>query len=341
MASYKIKSGDTLGKLAAKYNTSVSRLMELNPSISNKNRIFAGSTIQVPGGGGGGGGGVSNEDRLAYGFGTDFLNANKAIKNLVDKAVKNEYTPERFADELRQTGWWKNKSDAQRRYELSKVENPGELASSIGTAKDSVKNLSVRLGVYLTGAQVTNIATSWVKNDLSESEVRNLVGKKYTAKSSGNAMQRGTAGAAGAARAQLNEAVRNYGMTFSRKWLTGATRNIARGVRTVSDYEGYIREQAARQFKAIAPDIREGRTVREILDPYMNMAAEELGLSPTIMNTTAAKWLKPVSGQEQMTMDDWVRTIRSNKSYGYDNSRNAQRQASIMAQELMSTMGAV
>lgn len=283
---------------------------------------------------------ATKDERLQYGFGSDFLKTHGAVRRLVDKAVDQEYTMQRFLDELRGTPWWKNKSDAQRRYELNKTQNPGQLQSDVRTAKKSVQNLSVKLGVYLSSAQISNIATSWVRNDMSESEIQDLIGRKYQPRRTGTSLARGHMGVAGAARAQLNEMAMNYGMKFSGKWLNSAARNVARGRRSVSDYEGFVRRRAQATFKAISADIQEGRTVREILDPYIQVAADELGLAPSTFNTTGAKWLKPISGKEQMSMDDWVRTIRSNKSYGYDRSRNATRQASIMAREMMSTMGA-
>ena len=44
---YKIVPGDTLGKIAKKYGTTVDRLMALNPHIKNANLIYAGDTIRV------------------------------------------------------------------------------------------------------------------------------------------------------------------------------------------------------------------------------------------------------------------------------------------------------
>lgn len=44
--SYKIKSGDTLTKIASKYGTTVSQLAKLN-SIKNPNLIYAGKTLKV------------------------------------------------------------------------------------------------------------------------------------------------------------------------------------------------------------------------------------------------------------------------------------------------------
>ena len=46
--SYKIKLGDTLGGIATKYGTTTKRIMQLNPSIKNANRIFAGQVIKIP-----------------------------------------------------------------------------------------------------------------------------------------------------------------------------------------------------------------------------------------------------------------------------------------------------
>jgi LysM repeat protein len=47
--SYRIQSGDTLSKLARRYNTSVSSLMKSNPQIKNANRIYTGRSLNIPG----------------------------------------------------------------------------------------------------------------------------------------------------------------------------------------------------------------------------------------------------------------------------------------------------
>ena len=44
---YTIKGGDTLGAIAAKFGTSVSNLMALNPQIKNANLIYEGHTIRI------------------------------------------------------------------------------------------------------------------------------------------------------------------------------------------------------------------------------------------------------------------------------------------------------
>jgi LysM repeat protein len=49
MGSYRINSGDTLSKIAQRYHTSVSSLMQANSQIKDANKIFAGKTLNIPG----------------------------------------------------------------------------------------------------------------------------------------------------------------------------------------------------------------------------------------------------------------------------------------------------
>ena len=47
--SYKIKSGDTMSAIAKKRGTTVAEIMKANPSIKDKNKIFAGKSLKIPG----------------------------------------------------------------------------------------------------------------------------------------------------------------------------------------------------------------------------------------------------------------------------------------------------
>ncbi|HET7530398.1 MAG TPA: LysM peptidoglycan-binding domain-containing protein, partial [Mycobacteriales bacterium] len=47
---YRIKPGDTLSDIAARYHTSVAELVRLNNLPGNGNLIYAGHTLKIPGG---------------------------------------------------------------------------------------------------------------------------------------------------------------------------------------------------------------------------------------------------------------------------------------------------
>ncbi|MCX8001125.1 MAG: LysM peptidoglycan-binding domain-containing protein [Anoxybacillus mongoliensis] len=46
--TYTIQSGETLSTIARKFNTTMTRLLELNPTITDMNRIYVGQVIKVP-----------------------------------------------------------------------------------------------------------------------------------------------------------------------------------------------------------------------------------------------------------------------------------------------------
>ncbi len=51
--TYTVQYGDTLYKIAAKFNTTVSAILAVNPQITNPNLIYPGQVINLPGGSGG------------------------------------------------------------------------------------------------------------------------------------------------------------------------------------------------------------------------------------------------------------------------------------------------
>lgn len=282
---------------------------------------------------------ATKDDRLEYGFSTKFLNKNKSVKNLVDRAIKNKWTMARFTDELKKSAWWKNRSDAAKRWDIVKVENPGQYKRELTNKRGEVKRMSLRLGVTLTHSQANKLAETYLRNGMDDSWLRAAVGNYY--KKGTGAWSRGNAGIGGRARMVFREMAKEHGFNLTSSKATSMAKAVAKGVRTIEDYESYFREQARILFPAISSQLVGGATVREVLEPYLAMASEELGLSPSSMSMTASKWQKPVTGKNAMSMDEWLAHIRSNSSYGYDKSDNAQRSASVMAAQLARTMGAM
>lgn len=45
---YTVKGGDTLTKIAGKYGTTVDNILQLNPQITDKNKIYKGQKIKIP-----------------------------------------------------------------------------------------------------------------------------------------------------------------------------------------------------------------------------------------------------------------------------------------------------
>ena len=287
-----------------------------------------------------------------YGFAAAFLNHVPEIKKLVKRATAGGWEMDKFLDALKVTKWWKARSDAQRRFDVEIRENPGEVKAKLHKAYDAIWLIAARLGVKLNNAQVRALGKAYVRNDMTEDALREAIGIKFR--------YTGMSGQANVARAELKQMAANYGVGVTRAALDSQTRNVLMGRRTVADFEEYYRGQAERLFPAIALQLDKGFTVRQILDPYLQIAAEETGVNPQTLYITSAKWLAPIqfvpntpgagtprtgtstskAEPRAMTFDEWTAKLRTDKQYGYDQSQNGQKAASVLSTQLMEAFGA-
>ena len=278
-----------------------------------------------------------------YGFAPAFLNTNPELKKLVATATAGGWELDKFLDTLKTTKWWKSRSDAQKRYDVAVAENPGQVVGDVQTAARTISRMLVTMGMNLSMRTVTDLARQAVRNGLSEAELRYLVGTKYH--------HGGTTGMIGKTRAELTEMAKQYGISATVAQQNNQIETVLQGVRTTADYETYYRDAAKMHFKAIASQLDAGFTTREILDPYIQMAAQELGVNPNTIDISQAKWNapityrgeRPVSATEPrtMTFDEWTKQMRTDTQYGWDKTQNAQKQAATLSTQIMETFGAM
>jgi hypothetical protein len=77
--------------------------------------------------------------------------------------------PNMFTDLLQQTNWYKTQSDNERSYDQLAANNPGQAKAAVSQAQARVTDMANELGVGLTQAQVSHIATTVAKQSVDES----------------------------------------------------------------------------------------------------------------------------------------------------------------------------
>jgi hypothetical protein len=274
-----------------------------------------------------------------YGFAANFLKANKEIGTLVKKATAGGWEMDKFLDALKLTKWWKARSDAQKRFDVELYENVGQVTGSLTEKAAVIHRMLIQMGFSLARSKVLAIARMAVRNGMSDAELRDLVGLKYS--------HGGNAGMIGQTRGDVKKLAGDFGIKVSSANQDNIVRAVLRGVRTVEDYEAYFRDQAKAQFSGVAAQLDKGFTLRQILDPYLQLAAEETGANAATMDITDGMWNaaaqyveKPGATARAMTMDEWTKKVRTDTRYGFDKSQNGQRAAAVLANQLMEAFGA-
>lgn len=260
-----------------------------------------------------------------YGFVTAFLAAHPDVKKMVDQAIKNGWTQQRLEAAIKTTTWWKTRTDAQRQYDVLIKENPREVARRTNLAKQAITQKAKSMGVTLTDAQVTSLASYSVMNQASDGEMQTKVASFLQIAADGQAQ----GGTAGATIDQLRQGAQAYGITLSDDTLLKYTRQIEGGAGNVQGFQDAMREQAKVLYPSIAKSLDNGLTVKDIADPYLQMASKELGMNSADFDLTDTKWTRALTGQSggTMTADEWMTTLRTDSRYGWDKSATARQQA--------------
>lgn len=221
---------------------------------------------------------IREEMAAKYGWAISFLKANPELWRLFLKAVEGEWLTDKFVSELRNTKWYKTHSDTQRKNALLKKTDPETWQRRFEAKKAEIQDMSVQLtGVYLTNGQASLVAKNAMDFEWNSAQLRNTL-SMYLKQVAGTKGHYG--GEAGTAEQELRQYAADQGVTLSdptiKKWLKGiiAQRN------TVQDYKAWIQGQAESAYGGLSTYIRQGKTVRQLADPYMQEMASILEENP-------------------------------------------------------------
>jgi murein DD-endopeptidase MepM/ murein hydrolase activator NlpD len=363
---YTVRNGDTLGAIAARYGTTVSRLAALN-GIRNPNMIYAGQRIKVTGtassdgssggssGGGGkggsggssGGGGGSSTDSSSsaaekaaeFGYTVGFFNINPELKGLLAKATKENWTSARFVAALQNTKWFRTTGESMRKYQALKASDPKTLAQQTATAQAHVLTLSGQMGAVLSGSMATKLAPQAIQMGWSDDQLKNVLAGMLTVNHGMYTAQ------AGEFQNQFQNIISDYGLTVSDasmgKWIKEAVlgKNSAENV---TDYAKYL---AASKYVALADRIKGGETVRQIADPYVQSYGKILESNPENIKLSdpliqRALQSKDANGKPStQTLYDFENTLRNDPRWAKTN--NARDLMTSTAHSILSDLGLV
>lgn len=279
-----------------------------------------------------------------YGFSTTFLKKHPSVARVVYRAVREEWDQTRFIAGLHQTKWWRQRSDSMRRWDALRTENPAEARRQTRIAQTTVRQTAKSMGVRLDAKQSKSLVNLLTVNGLTDLELRRALAMKFKL----GPWNRVQTGQAAETINGLQKMAAEYGVHIGRPQLANRVRQIIAGTSNMEGFRDFLQRSAMRQYKSVAADIKAGHTVAEILDPYLQIAQQELGINPADVDITRPLWNAPLRGggpgvdpQAAMTFDEWTERIRSNPSYGWDKTTGARKAAASFSGELLKQFGSL
>lgn len=128
----------------------------------------------------------------------------------------------------------------------------------------------------------------------------------------------------------MNSMAADYGIPLGSQAVDRWIGQIEAGTATIDDYQAYLVGQAKARFPYYAQQLDAGATVRQLWDPFAQIAAQTLGVVPNTLNMADPKWLAaleirdPKTGEVRpMTIAEWQTYIRQRPEYGYESAAPA------------------
>jgi hypothetical protein len=209
-----------------------------------------------------------------YGFALSFLKSDKSLWNLFNKAVKGQWTPDKFVAQLKSIPWYKKHGEAARQYELLRTSDPASFREKRDQLGAQIKDAANAVGATLTGPQLTRMTQNAMKFGWNDAMIRdNLAGYVKAT----NGVYRGQAG--NDIETVRSTAYKN-GIKLSKGTEQAWAQSIAKGNNTADFYERQIRKMAKSLAPGYAQELDAGLDLQDIVSPFIEAKAKILEKNP-------------------------------------------------------------
>jgi hypothetical protein len=280
-------------------------------------------------------------DELAdqYGMSYSFFRSQPELMKLLGQAVSGQWTPDVFTAHLKNTKWWQTNSESARQAQVQAKTDPATYKASIAAAAAQAQEAAVKAGAILSSKQVNQLAHNMVDFAWDDAQISNFLGQYID-------FRNGTLGGqAGAAAQQIRTYAYDQGIQVSDQTLKNNAAYIVRGLATMQNVQDSLRQQAISTYPGFTAQLEGGATMRDIAQPYIQMAAQELELPETDIDVWHPKVRAALNAANQagqpapMSLSDFQQSLRTDPAWR--KTQGAQDKAMAVGRQVLQSMGLV
>jgi hypothetical protein len=254
--------------------------------------------------------------RSQYGWIADVYESVGEIQGILDTAVRQKWTPERFRNSVISTEWWKSKDAKERQFQQETVTDPTTQQNNIATTRLNIdKYLSLK-GYSLGDAEANALAVQAYKYKWDQNEIERFVGAEIIRSGkagTGQGVQQGVD------MTKVNDLAYRYGLKLPESTKQRYLNGLIDGTLSDQEIENSMRADAMNLYPALRSQLEMGRSVEDSTAPYRQVASQVLNIDPSTVDfTDGTKWGKLLSYQDpnngetrMMNVNEWTRFLRS------------------------------
>lgn len=211
-----------------------------------------------------------------YGMSYAFFKSQPALLTLLKQAVGGQWTADVFTAHLKNSDWWKTTSETQRQAQILQTTDPATWNAQVDAARTALQQQAVQMGAVVSSKNLNQAAQNAVALGWQKEQIQAFLGQ-YIQFNKDHVL----GGQAGVDAQQIHATAHANGLRLSDQAVKNYAASIGRGLTSMQDVLGGIRQQAAGAFPAYAEEIMAGANVSDIAAPYAQVMASELQLPDT------------------------------------------------------------
>lgn len=232
-----------------------------------------------------------------YGLSYAFMQSDPELKSLFDQAVQGNWSPEKFTAELQNTQFFQTNSDTARKTLAQMKIDPASYNQQVTQKTVTIQAQAASLGSMVSDETAKKFAQMAIMFGWNDDYMNRVLGDYVKADASGH-----FGGTAGKIEMGLRQLANNNGISIDDGTMLNFVKNTVKGISSVEDAQGWVRQQAAMKYPAYADQISKGVNLQDLASPYTQSLQKILELGPdaaTLQDPTinAALTWKDSTGQ--------------------------------------------
>lgn len=276
----------------------------------------------------------------SYGWAYGFLNSIPEVAKLFQQAVNETWSSDQFKAKLRNTEWWKTNSATQREMQALAQTDPASFNARVSAAQMLIRQKANEMGAILTDGLINSIGEDFVRTGMNDEQLSFTLAKYIDFTNEGT-----LGGQAGAAQVRLKQLAQQNGVQLTDDAVKNYAQQIAMGASTMEQAETFVRSMAKSMFPAYADQIDAGVNMKQIAQPYMQMASDTLERAPVDMGLDNPLVRQAFNGMNQdgkptgMTLTDYQTFLRNQP--GWFRTSNAREGLTKVGSDVLKSMGLI
>lgn len=282
-----------------------------------------------------------SELAATFGWAWQVFNSNPDLMNTLKQALDGGWDGEQFSAHVMNTNWYKTTSAATREWQILQTGDPATAKQRIAARTTTIQDTAGALGVALSAKQLQQVTSDSLLFGWTDAQVQAAIGKSWSYDP--HAVQSGLAATSIQA---IRKTASDYLVPLSDATMQQWGTNILEGRASAQDFTAYAQSEAKRNFAVWGNQIDAGMTVKQLADPYGQLAGQALGIDPNSIDWSQSKWrslidqVDPKTNQHvPLSLSDAQSKIRTDPVYGYDTSAEGTQTAAKLATTLSQMFG--